>query len=147
MANWVKPTETDLAANLSQGEVVAFRRDGALDGTDPVAPLLDRTASLVRTWIASGGRCSKMGPAGTIPAGLVIPAMDYAMAKVLNRINVPLSEDRRAALRRAEEIFDNIAKGDLAVEAYVEDGAAEDDSQKVAGSPAFGEATPERLLD
>ena len=113
MANWIEPAETDLAANLSQGEVDAFRRDGALDGTDPVAPLLDRTASLVRTWIASGGRCSKMGPAGTIPAGLVIPAMDYAMAKVLNRISVPLTEDRRNALKRAEEIFDKIANGEL----------------------------------
>ena len=147
MANWVKPTETDLAANLSQGEVDAFRADGALDGSDPVAPLLERTASLVRTWIASGGRCAKMGPAGTIPAGLVIPAMDYAMAKVLNRINVPLSEDRRAALKRAEEIFDKIAKGEIAVESYVDEGETEDDSQEVAGSPASGEAHPERLLD
>ena len=147
MANWIKPTETDLAANLSQSEIDAYRADGALDGSDPVAPLLERTAAFVRTSISAGGRCAKMGPAGTVPAGLVIPAMDYAMGKVLNRINVPLSEDRRAALRRAEEIFDKLAAGDLAVEAYVEDGAAEDDSQEVAGSPAFGEATPERLLD
>ena len=42
MANWIEPTEADLAANLSQGEIDAFRRDGALDGTDPVAPLLGR---------------------------------------------------------------------------------------------------------
>lgn len=147
MANWVKPTETDLAANLSQGEVDAFRADGALDGSDPVAPLLERTASLVRTWISSGGRCAKMGPAGTIPAGLVIPAMDYAMAKVLNRINVPLSEDRRAALKRAEEIFDKIANGEIAVESYVDEGETKDDSQEVAGSPVYGEACPERMLD
>lgn len=146
MANWVKPTETDLAANLSQGEVDAFRRDGALDGTDPVAPLLDRTASLVRTWIASGGRCSKMGPAGTIPAGLVIPAMDYAMAKVLNRISVPLTEDRRNALKRAEEIFDKIANGEIAVENYVA-GSEAGVSASPASSPSFAAPNPERLLD
>lgn len=146
MANWVKPTETDLAANLSQGEIDAFRRDGALDGSDPVAPLLDRTASLVRTWIASGGRCSKMGPAGTVPAGLVIPAMDYAMAKVLNRISVPLTEDRRNALKRAEEIFDKIAHGEIAVESYAPDGKV-DDSTLPVSSPAAAPATPERLLD
>ena len=146
MANWVRPTETDLAANLSQGEVDAFRRDGALDGTDPVAPLLDRTASLVRTWIASGGRCSKMGPAGTIPAGLVIPAMDYAMAKVLNRISVPLTEDRRNALKRAEEIFDKIAHGEIAVENYV-DGSEAEVSASPASSAAFAAPNPERLLD
>lgn len=147
MPNWIEPTENDLAANLSQREVDAFRRDGALDGSDPVAPLLARTVSLVRTWIAAGGRCANMGPQGTIPAGLIIPAMDYAMAKVLNRINVPLSEDRRNALKRAEEIFDKIASGALAVESYIEDGAADDDSQEIANSPASAPATPERLLD
>lgn len=146
MANWIEPTESDLAANLSQGEVDAFRRDGALDGSDPVSSLLERTASLVRTWIASGGRCSKMGPAGTVPAGLVIPAMDYAMAKVLNRISVPLTEDRRNALKRAEEIFDKIARGEIAVENYVEEGEVEA-SASPASTPAAAPATPERLLD
>ena len=146
MANWVKPTETDLAANLSQGEVDAFRRDGALDGTDPVAPLLDRTASLVRTWIASGGRCSKMGPAGTVPAGLVIPAMDYAMAKVLNRLAIPLSEDRRKALEKAEDLFTRIARGDITPESFSEDGETDPDSRP-ATSPSFAPPTPQRLLD
>lgn len=146
MANWIEPTETDLAANLSQGEIDAFRRDGALDGSDPVAPLLERTVSLVRTYVAAGGRCSKMGPTGTIPCGLVIPAMDYAMAKVLNRLGVPLSEDRRNALRRAEEIFDKIAAGELAVESYAENGEI-DDSTLPVSSPAAAPATPERLLD
>lgn len=146
MANWIEPTESDLAASLSQGEIDAFRRDGALDGSDPVSPLLKRTTSLVRTWIASGGRCAKMGPVGTIPAGLVIPAMDYAMAKVLNRISVPLTEDRRNALKRAEEIFDKIANGEIAVESYAPDGEV-DDSTLPVSSPAAAPATPERLLD
>jgi hypothetical protein len=146
MANWVEPTETDLAANLSQREMDSFRRDSALDGSDPVAALLDRTASLVRTWIASGGRCAKMGPAGTIPAGLVIPAMDYAMAKVLNRARVDMTEDRRNALRRAEEIFDKIARGEIAVENYVDGGEAEV-SASPASSPSFAAPNPERLLD
>ena len=146
MDNWVKPTETDLAANFSQNEIDSFRRDSATDGSDPVAALLERTAALVRTWIASGGRCAKMGPAGTIPAGLVIPAMDYAMAKVLNRNRVNMSEDRRDALRRAEEIFDKIAHGEIAVENYVEDGE-EEVSASPASSPASAAPNPERLLD
>ena len=146
MANWIKPDETDLAANLSQGEIDAFRADGPLDGSDPVPALLDRTVQLVRANIAAGGRCSKMGPAGTCPAGLVIPAMDYAMAKVLNRISVPLTEDRRNALKRAEEIFDKIAHGEIAVESYAPDGEV-DDSTLPVSSPAAAPATPERLLD
>ena len=87
-----------------------------------------------------------MGPAGTVPDGLVIPAMDYAMAKVLNRISVPLTEDRRNALKRAEEIFDKIANGEIAVESYAPDGEV-DGSTLPVSSPAAAPATPERLLD
>ena len=110
MPNWRTVDENDLAASVSQGEIVAFRQDGALDGSDPVAQLLESTVALVRSYCSMNGSV-RMGPSGTIPRGLVIPAMDYAMAKVLNRLAVPLSEDRRNALRKAEETFDNIAKG------------------------------------
>lgn len=146
MAIWIKPTETDLAANLSLSEIDAFRRDGSLDGSDPVPALIERTVSFVRVSIASGGRCAKMGPGATIPPGLVIPAMDYTMGKVLNRIGVPLSEDRRAALRRAEELFDKIASGHMAIEDYTE---SEDIPQgaMVASAPVAAPPTPQRLLD
>ena len=147
MATWIKPTESDLAASLSQSEIDAFRQDGALDGSDPVAALLGRTARLVAGYVASGGRCSRMGPAGTIPVALVIPAMDYAAAKVLNRLNVPLSEDRRNALKRSEEIFDRLAAGDYAVEDYREDDEAISADALPASSPAYADAAPARLLD
>ena len=121
MANWREVDENDLAASVPQGAIDAFRQDGALDGSDPVARLLESTVSLVRSYCSMNGSV-RMGPPGTIPAGLVIPAMDYAMAKVLNRLAVPLSEDRRSALRKAEETFDNIAKGVITPESYSESG-------------------------
>ena len=97
MPNWRTVDETDLAATLSQGEIDAFRADGPLDGSDPVARLLQSTAETVRGYISCNGAV-RMGPAGTLPRGLVIHSMDFAMAKVLNRIGVPLTEDRRKAL-------------------------------------------------
>ncbi len=133
MANWRTVDENDLAASVSQGEIDAYRRDGALDGSDPVARLLESTVALVRNYCSMNGAV-RMGPLGTIPCGLVIPAMDYAMAKVLNRLGVPLTEDRRSALRRAEEIFDNIAKGVVTPESYSEDGEIDDD-KRPATSP------------
>lgn len=133
MANWRTVDENDLAASVSQGEIDAYRRDGALDGSDPVARLLESTVALVRNYCSMNGAV-RMGPLGTIPCGLVIPAMDYAMAKVLNRLSVPLTEDRRSALRRAEEIFDNIAKGVVTPESYSEDGEIDDD-KRPATSP------------
>ena len=114
MANWREVDETDLAATISQREIDAFRKDGPLDGSDPVARLLASTADTVRGYIGCNGAV-RMGPAGTIPRGLIIPAMDYAAAKVLNRIRVPLGDDRRAALERAENLFEKIAAGDITV--------------------------------
>jgi len=144
-ANWRTVDETDLAATLSQGEVDAFRADGPTDGSDPVARLLDSTVDAVRGYISCNGAV-RMGPAGTIPRGLVIPAMDYAMGKVLNRIGVPLTEDRRKALERAEALFEKISRGEITPESYAEDGQLDDDARP-ASAPAYAPAHPERLLD
>ena len=141
MPNWRTVDENDLAASVSQGEIVAFRQDGALDGSDSVAQLLESTVSLVRSYCSMNGSV-RMGPPGTIPAGLVIPAMDYAMAKVLNRLAVPLSEDRRNALRKAEETFDNIAKGVITPESYSESGEIDEDKRPATSPMADDGARP-----
>lgn len=145
MANWRTVDETDLAASVSQGEIDAFRADGPVDGSDAVARLLVSTVDTVRGYLGCNGAV-RMGPSGTIPRGLVIPAMDYAMGKVLNRIGVPLTEDRRKALERAEALFEKISRGEITPEGYAEDGELDDDSRP-ASAPAFAPAHPERLLD
>ena len=145
MPNWRTVDETDLAATVSQSEIEAFRADGPLDGSDPVARLLESTVETVRGYLSCNGAL-KMGPAQTIPRGLVIHAMDFAAAKVLNRIGVPLSEDRRKALEKAESLFEKISQGAITPDSYAEDGAT-DDSARPASAPAFADATPQRLLD
>ena len=143
MPNWRTIEETDLAANVSQSEIDAYRADGALDGSDPVRQLLVSTVDAVRGYISCNGSV-RMGPSGTIPRGLVIPAMDYAMGKVLNRNGVPLSEDRREALRKAQELFEKIAKGEITPETHRE--AAEvDESARPATAPIADDG-PRRTL-
>ena len=93
-ANWRTVDETDLAATLSQGEIDAFRADGPADGSDPVARLLQSTVETVRGYLSCNGAV-RMGPAVTLPRGLVIPAMDYAMGKVLKAL-----ENEHGAIRR-----------------------------------------------
>lgn len=133
MPNWRTVDEPDLAATLSQGEIDAFRQDGPTDGSDPVARLLQSTVDAVRGYISCNGAV-RMGPSGTIPRGLVIPAMDYAMGKVLNRIAVPLSEDRRKALEAAMALFEKISQGAITPESYTEDGTV-DEGKRPATSP------------
>ena len=141
MPNWRTVDETDLAATLSQGEIDAFRADGPTDGSDPVARLLQSTVDTVRGYISCNGAV-RMGPSGTIPRGLVIPAMDYAMGKVLNRIGVPLTEDRRKALDAATALFEKISQGAITPESYTEDGTVDEDKRPATSPMADDGARP-----
>ena len=143
MANWRTISETDLASSLSQEEVDKYRRSSPRDGADPVARLLASTVETVRGYVACNGAV-RMGPAGTIPGGLVIPAMDYAMGKVLVRQNIALNDDRREALRKAQERFEAIAAGKITPESYTEDGELDEDARP-ATSPIADDGPPRTL--
>ena len=128
---WRPVDEGDLAATLSQQEIDAYRRSASLDGSDPVARLLARTAALVRGYVATNGKVARMGPPGTLPESLVSPAMDYAAADVLKRVNVPMNEDRRKARERAEELFRDVAAGKYTPESDETDGTEATDGPAV----------------
>lgn len=128
---WRQADENDLAATLSQQEIDSYRRSAALDGSDPVARLLARTAALVRGYVSTNGKVARMGPPGTLPESLVSPAMDYAAADVLKRVNVPLNEDRRKARERAEELFRDVAAGKYTPESDGADESAATDGPAV----------------
>ena len=131
MGKWRTVDENDLAATLSQQEVDAYRRSASLDGSDPVARLLSRTAALVRGYIATNGKVARMGPSGTLPESLISPAMDYAAFDVLKRVNVPVNEDRRRARERAEALFADVAAGKYTPEADGADDAASTDGPAI----------------
>jgi len=131
MSNWRTVDESDLAATISQGEIDAFRKDAALDGSDPVARLLARTVAMVRGYIATNGKVRRMGPSGTLPESLISPAMDYAAADILKRLNVPMNEDRRKARERAEDLFARVARGDYTPESDGADDASATDGPAI----------------
>ena len=131
MGKWRTVDENDLAATLSQQEVDAYRRSASLDGSDPVARLLSRTAALVRGYIATNGKVARMGPSGTLPESLISPVMDYAAFDVLKRVNVPVNEDRRRARERAEDLFRDVAQGKYTPEADGADDAASTDGPAI----------------
>ena len=129
--DWRIVDEADLAASLSQREIDGFRQDGSVDGSDPVARLLARTVALVRAHVATNGKVRRMGPSGTLPESLISPAMDYAAYDVLKRINVPVSEDRRRARERAEDLFERVATGKFTPESDGADDASSTDGPAI----------------
>ena len=128
MPNWITVSENDLAATVSQREIDAYRRSGPVDGSDPVARLLESTVETVRGYISCNSAV-RMGPAGTLPRGLVIPAMDFAAAKMLGRYDKELNEARQHALETAERLFEKIAQGAVTPESYTADGSIDEDKR------------------
>jgi hypothetical protein len=125
---WRIPTEADLTATLSQEEVDAFRAKVEQVGEDSLRSLIVRTAEFVRGFLRTGG--VKMDPAaGSIPDGLISPAMDYAAGDVLKRVDIVMNSDRAKARGDALELFRQVSKGDYRPEPF---GATED-----SGGPAL----------
>jgi len=115
---WRKITEDDLVATLSRKEIDSYRRDFEID---PVPVLLADTASWARGYIRSNGNV-KMDPDElSLPASCISPAMDYAVVKILKRINLEPVEIRKQARIDAIEYFNSIAEGRINPESFETD--------------------------
>ena len=135
MAAWRAPTETDLAAALSQREIDAFRQSPSATGAeDPVRAILAQSAGEVRAACRSNGRC-RMGPEGTVPPSLMRAAVAIAAFDALKRLPVPVGEDRRQAKDDALALLDKVAAGRITPES-----AGADDASANAAGPAWDES-------
>ena len=144
--SWTVPTETDLAAALSQREIDQFRASPAASmDADPVRSVLDQAAGLVRASCRSNGRVKMDASAdNSIPRSCLRALCAIAAFDVLKRLPVPVGEDRRRAYEDALEFLKDIASG-----AITPEGAdAEDDTASAHALPASAEPhDPPRLLD
>lgn len=137
---WITPTRDDLTATVSAKEIEAFGKSS--DFADAVDAILARTVSFVRGFVRAG-RARLAADAGSIPASLLAPAMDYAAFDLLKRFNVPMSEDRRKARADALALFEKVAARQLAVEPA--DGA--DALDEAPAAPSSTAPCPPRMLD
>jgi len=136
----------DLAAKLNQRELTAFKQHPDFASmADPAADILEQTAEFVRGFCRSNKQV-KMSPAlGTIPEGLVSPAMDYAVFDVLKRINVNPNDARKAAWEKAIEVFEKVASGAYIPESW--DDGTDDDTASNRARPKFSDAQRYKILD
>ena len=108
--SWKKLTEENVIANLTRRELDLHRNEFEVD---VVREILVETVDLVRGSIESGRKCRLSPEAGTIPAMLVSPSIDYAIFSLLKRINVVPNEARTKAYDKATSLFDRIAAGQI----------------------------------
>ena len=128
---WRAVDENDLANVISQGEIDAYRRDGALDGSDPVARLIHSTVGYARTFLTTNGTINLAPDPHWLPEALVVPTMEIVAYTILKRYDVPPNDARKAACDDAKKMLQDIADRKLAVESY---GAEE---SAASGGPAI----------
>ena len=138
---WRTLTRDDLIAKQSEQEANAFSKKAW--AIDPIPPLLEMTADFVRDACRSNGNVRLSPEPHSVPAGTITKALDYAIYDLLKRIGCPIGKDREKAREKAEQYFDDIAKGKINPESY----GAGDTAQ--SGGPAVSLATtyPDRVGD
>lgn len=137
-----------MTAKLNQRELTAFKQHPDFATmADPAKDILEQTAEMVRGYCRTN-RQVKMSPVlGTIPEGLISPAMDVAVFDVLKRINVQPNEARKAAWEKAIDLFKEVAKGEFIPESWFEDETGEDDASSNRARPKFSSQSRYKILD
>ena len=145
---WRKPETRDLTAKLNQREVTAFKQHPDFATmSDPAADILEQTAEMVRGYCRTNKQLKMSPSAGTIPEGLMSPAMDYAAYDLLKRINVLPNEARKAAWEKAIELFEKVARGEYIPESWSEHETAEDDTSSNKAVPMFKGNSRRKILN
>ena len=145
---WRKPVLRDLTAKLNQREVDLFSAHPDFGSmSNPAADLLEQTAEFVRGFCRTNKQVRMSPEAGTIPEGLISPAMDYAVYDVLKRINVQPNEARKAAWEKATELFKDVGTGAYIPESWSEDETAEGDTQSNKAMPEFSVGPRYKILN
>ncbi len=114
--SWRTITQEDMIGALSAAEIEAYQR--STDYAEVLSSILRDTAELVRSYCRSHGNVRMSPQAGTIPASLVSPALDYAVVQLLKRMPVRISEPRIQARDAALRIFRDVGEGRHTPESY-----------------------------
>ena len=105
---WVAITETMLTEALSSLELEAYRSSGLATGqADPVANTILRAVEEVRGYVAAGG--NTLGADGTVPERLLDAALSIIRYRVLTRLPLDVSQDRRTARDDAYQLLRDVA--------------------------------------
>lgn len=109
--DWIAITPELINEGLTHTEATALLN--ARSDADPVPGLCQGLAARIRQAVLAGGRTSLHGSQLDIPAALRLDAVAILRYKVLTRLALTISEDRRLEAQAAEARLDAIARGEV----------------------------------
>jgi len=120
---WRNVTQDDILLKMAGPELDAFR-SAALESSpsqaDPIAGIINQVVTLCRAQVARNISNTPMEAGVTLPEGLIAPAVDLMVLAIMSRAAGTIIDPdghRKEAARRANEIFDKVARAELVVEA------------------------------
>lgn len=112
---WREITEDDVLGVLSSQESVAYQYAGTQAGQDVLATVLPATVQFCRAYIADYPD-NELAPGNTLPIRCIQPAMHLVRQELLTRLDMPVSDDRRADAKEARRFFEQVAAGKVTIE-------------------------------
>jgi hypothetical protein len=144
MPNWIPITIADLKDAKLAALVVALQEKALGDGqTDPTPRLTQAVVDRIRRKIASCPQNQLDADPTTIPAGLKTMVVDLVYAEMKGRLEEPLTNDEKDAIREHSQDLNRIAECKDVVEQP--DDPIPAPVQEPSGSPTITTCRRERL--
>lgn len=133
--SWRTVTEADVLNALSAPESAAYQSAAAGDNQDVLAEITTQVVNECRAHIADCERNS-LAAGETLPERVIYHAVALIRFRMLTRIDMEVSEDRRREQRDAVEFFRRVSECKVAIEPG--DGSASADGTDSFASPRPG---------
>jgi phage gp36-like protein len=132
---WRELTEDDVLAGLNAPETRAYKSAATAPGQNVLEQILAQVTQECRGHIAD---CAKntLAPGNTLPERVHYHAVALIRFRMMTRLGLEVSEDRRKEQRDALRFFERVAACDVALEPG--DGSGTDDGTDSQAAPSPG---------
>lgn len=132
---WRSLTTDDVLAAMNAPETAAYESAAIAPGQDVLAEITTQVVQECRAHIADCDRNS-LAPGETLPERVIYHAVALIRFRMLTRLDLQISEDRRREQRDAVEFFRRVSECKAAIEPG--DGTASPDGTDSQASPRPG---------
>ena len=113
---WTTVSEADILGKLSEDELAIYRSTQAdPESTDPLSDIISRVVSEVRARIAANA-ANTLDDGETVPSSVVDHLLAVVRYRLLTRLPIRVSEDRRTEYEDALDFLSDVAAGKVAIE-------------------------------
>lgn len=133
---WKTLTESDVLAALSAPETAAYQTAARGRGQNVLADIITQVVDECRAHIADC-KHNTLAPGNTLPERVMFHAVVLIRYRLMTRLNLEVSEDRRKEQVQSVEFFRRVSECKAAIEPGDGTGAADDTAAMASPRPGI----------